>query len=162
MVYSLLVTMDHPLADEFALNFNEMIRADGGRGIFPRDVMAISLDDVERFKRRDNPRSSMDSALGVVARETFPKLRHKRILMCEFRLNYKNWRNISKTELEKKVQNSKSLLHENYEGNIEPTCFFIFDKSIYQQVKNHFARIFHSRTKNRIVTTEEDFFSLIF
>lgn len=38
MVYSLLVTMDHPLADEFALNFNEMIRADGGRGIFPRDV----------------------------------------------------------------------------------------------------------------------------
>lgn len=38
MVYSLLVTMDHPLADEFALNFNEMIRADGGRGIFPHDV----------------------------------------------------------------------------------------------------------------------------
>ena len=42
MVYSLLVTMDHPLADEFALNFNEMIRADGGRGIFPHDVNITS------------------------------------------------------------------------------------------------------------------------
>ena len=82
--------------------------------------------------------------------------------MCEFRFNYKNWRNISKSELEDKVKNSKILLQRDYMGQIESKCFFIFDEKIYQQVKNYFGRIYMSKTKKRIVTTEKELLELLF
>lgn len=162
MEYDVDVTNDHPLAGKFAFNFNNMVKADGGKGIFPENAIAISLDDAERAQGRAVLRRTMDSALGVVTRGTSDRTSNKRMLMCEFRFNYRNWKNISKTELEEKVENAKTLLRTDYTGSIEPKCFFIFNKNIYQQVKNHFARIYNSRTKNRVVSTEEIFRKLIF
>lgn len=162
MVYNLDVTKDHPLADKFALDFNDMVKADGGRGVFPGETVAISLDNAERAKRKHAPESTMDSALGITSRGSLPRTRNKRMLMCEFRFKHKNWKNISKTELEEKVAYSKSLMQENYDGNIESKCFFIFDKSVYQQAKSYFSRAYSTRTGGRIVVTEEEFLELIF
>ncbi len=106
MVYSFEVTDDHPLAKQFALNLNIMVKKDGGKGVFPTEAIAISLDEAERSKRRIISHKTMDAAIGVIARKTWPDLRNKRMVLCEFRFNYANWKNISKTELEEKVTNS--------------------------------------------------------
>lgn len=162
MVYNLDVTKKHPLAEQFASNLNDMVKTDGGKGVFPDDVIAISLDNAERAERRTAPRKTMDSALGLVARRPPGRKVNEKMLMCEFRFNYKNWRNISKSELEDKVKNSKMLLQRNYTGQIESKCFFIFDEKIYEQAKNYFARIYMSKTKKRVVTTEREFQILFF
>lgn len=162
MVYDSDVTKAHPLAENFSSNFNDMIKADGGMGIFPNDTVAISLDAVERSKRRQEPKKTMDSALGVVSKENPGRKRNKRMLLCEFRFNSNNWRYIKTNELEEKIDHSKSLLMENYEGQIEPKCFFIFNKNIYQQVKNLFGRLYHGKKDIRIVVTEEEFKDFIF
>lgn len=162
MVYSKEVTSDHPLSKQFALSLNEMVTTDGGEGLFPDEAIAISLDNAEHSRRGSSPVKTMDSAIGIAARQTFPELRNKRMVMCEFRFNYKNWKNIRSTELEEKIDQSRSLLQENYTGKIDPKCFFLFDERIVEQVRNLFFRIYPSKKNDRIVKTEKEFKQLIF
>jgi len=162
MVYNIIVTTDHPFANKFALNLNELVKNDGGKGIFPEESVAISLDKVERSYKRAAPLKTMDVAIGVIARRTEPDLRNKRMLLCEFRFNYKNRENISKTELEKKITNSQSMLRDNYEGQIDQKCYFLFNSNIIQQMRYIFSRIYNTRTVYRIVSSEEDFMAAIF
>lgn len=162
MVYDLDVTNNHPLANKFALNFNDMIKDDGGKGVFPEKAVAISLDKAESAESRAKTLKTMDSAIGVIAKRSFGKKCNERMLMCEFRCNYKNWRNISITELEEKIENSKKLLQWEYIGQIDSRCFFIFNENIYEQVRHLFARKYISKTKNRVVITEDEFRDLIF
>lgn len=70
MEYNVDVTNDHPLAGKFAFNFNNMVKADGGKGIFPENAIAILLDDAERVQGRAVLLKTMDSALGVITRGT--------------------------------------------------------------------------------------------
>jgi len=42
----------------------------------------------------------MDIANGVVKRGSIAKAKNKQILLCEFKFNYKNHRNISKSEID--------------------------------------------------------------
>lgn len=162
MVYNLEVTNNHPLANKFASSLNDMIIADGGKGVFPEYAIAISLDKAECADRRAVQLKTMDSALGVIARKFSGKKCYERMLMCEFRCNYKNWRNISITELEDKIENSRKLLQREYLGQIDTRCFFIFNKSVFEQVRNLFARKYISNTKHRVIITEEEFRNLIF
>lgn len=162
MVYDLDVTNNHPLANKFALNFNDLIKADGGKGVFPENAIAISLDMAEKAERRAKNLKTMDSAIGVIARRSSGKKCNERMLMCEFRCNYKNSENISKTELEEKIENSKSHLQWKYTGQIEPCCYFIFSERIIHQARSRFARIYNTRIKDREVVTEEGFRDLIF
>lgn len=162
MVYSSEVTKEHPLAKDFALNLNELIKSEGGKGIFPNYAVSISLDNVEKGKRKASPNSTMDIAIGVCSRESLPEIKNKKIVMCEFRFNYRNWKNISKSELENKVNYSRTLLQESFIGQIDNRCFFLFDKSIFEQVKNHLARLYNNRIKERIVLTEEQFKEMFF
>lgn len=162
MVYSKEVTSNHPLSMRFALSLNEMVIADGGKGLFPDEAIVISLDDVEHDRRSSSPVKTMDAAIGIAARQTLPALRNKRMIMCEFRFNYKNWKNLRSAELEAKIDHSKSLLQENYTGNIDPKCFFLFDEGIVEQVRNLFSRIYPSKRNVRIVKTEKEFKKLIF
>ncbi|MDD2244703.1 MAG: hypothetical protein VB079_00715 [Petrimonas sp.] len=162
MVYSFEVTIEHPLAEYFTLNLNQLVKSDGGKGVFPAECVAISIDNVERSIRRAEQISTVDIAIGVIARTTYPQLRNKRMLMCEFRFNYKNAENISKTALEDKISNSQRILRDKYEGLIDQKCYFLFDKKIISQAINRFSRIYNTRTTYRIATTEEEFNKIIF
>lgn len=125
MEYSLIATQEHPYASGFGHNLNELVRKDEGTGIFPNETIAISLDEVEKSLRKNQPSKTMDTALGIIKRGTAKRPKNKRMLLCEFRFNYKNPGNISKTEIEGKVIYSKTLLMCGFNGDIEPKCYFL-------------------------------------
>lgn len=153
--------MAHPYAETHAESLNVLVRKDGGLGGFPESTKAISLDKVEKSYRKACPHETMDVAVGVIRAGT-KDMKNKRMLLCEFRFNVQNWRNISKTVLENKVSYSKELLKAGFEGQIEQKCYFLFGEKIIEQVKNHFGRIYASQVKYRVVSTEQGFKDLLF
>lgn len=161
MEYNLAITLEHPYASTYAHLLNELIQKDGGSGLFPDEIKAISLDGIERSFKKDRPDPTMDVALGVADKRN-NAIVNKRMLLCEFRFNYKNPRNISKSDIEGKVNYSSALLKNNYEGQIDPKCYFLFSESVCQQAKYRFSRIYSGRTANRIVETERSFKDLLF
>lgn len=156
MEYNLDVTTEHPLAT-FAQSLNSLIKSDGGKGIFNDDVVAISLDDVEKSFKKGIHNETMDVAVGVIRKGSSKNPKGKRMLLCEFRLNYKKPENISKTEIDNKIRNSKSMLQSGYIGNIHDKYFFLFSYKVVNQAKSYIARRMAGRIKDIEVITEQDF-----
>lgn len=161
MEYNLDVTLEHPYSADFAHSFNDLVREDGGSGIFPYETVAISLDEVEKSFRKAHHAKTMDAALGVIKRGTVENPRNKRMLLCELRFNYKNPANISKGDIDGKVNYSKNLLTSFDMIGVEPKCYFLFNCQVVEQAKSFFSRIYVTRTQTRIVCTEEEFKNLL-
>jgi len=161
MEYNYELTLAHPLAKAYSKDINILIKEDGGQGRFVVDTIVISLDDAEKGSRKGDRSKTMDIALGVINRGTSKKPKNKRILLCEFRFNYKNVKNISATEIKNKIDYSKELLKTNYDSSIDMNTYFLFKKNIYQQARSELSRRMSGRNKNIIVTTEEGFKELI-
>ncbi len=158
MEYSNDVTLSHPLS-KHARNLNELSRNDGGKGLFDNDAIAISLDDAEH-SRGVSPNMTMDIAIGTIRKGTADNPRNEKMTMCEFRFNFKSMKNISKTDLEEKIRHSRTLLQQD-EYPINETCYFLFSDNLINQARNAFNRLYHTRTKHRVVKTEAEMSELL-
>ena len=121
MKYCQKTTKSHPLAisNSYCIQkINDIIKIEGGNTFpFSEDNVALNLDKVVKEKHLHNFRS-MDMTIGVSQNNV------KKMLLIEFKLNYKVPANISEDECKRKIQNSKTLLGQ--EIAISNTPIFIF------------------------------------
>jgi hypothetical protein len=121
-------------------SINEVIEKDDSTKtnlIFERDVIVINLDEAEKVISRGQqckPSKSMDICFGLTNKEF-----NLSILLVEFRFNYRNMRNLDKSELDGKLQGSKKLLGESI--SIKDEYIFIFQKDLQQQAKSRLQRM---------------------
>jgi len=161
MEYSNKITFEHPLSNTYSKDINILVKTDGGQGRFIPNTMVISLDDAEKGVGKSNRSKTMDIALGVINRGTSKNPKNKRILLCEFRFNYKNPKNISATEIKDKIDYSKKLVRKDYDGVIDSNMYFLFNVNIDAQARSIINRKMSGRVKNIIITTERGFKELI-
>lgn len=156
MEYNEEVTRDHPLAN-YINSLNSLVVSDGGRGIFANEAIAISLDEAEIALRKSSPSPTMDIALGVIKRGTSANPKSKKIVLCEFRFNYKKPKNIDGKNIKNKINYSKSLVQNGYFGSIHNKFYFLFDKKVVAQALHHIGRLFNNNLKDIKIITEEEF-----
>jgi hypothetical protein len=117
--------------------------------------IAINIDDVERYlskKEKRNSKKTMDMSFGAIKSKT------KCFILAEYRLNYTNPNNLSKSELDDKIKNTLDLLGN--EINIS-TFLFIFSPNVKNHA-NYIIRRLYSNRPNYIALDISDFKSNYF
>ncbi len=119
----------------------------------------LDMDCVENQLAIEEQRKrfkSMDSALVVVQEsDDTPK-----IILVEFRFNYKKMSNLTKVELFDKVAGSTNALENTL--IIDDKYYFIFNANLKQQAINRFRRMVPSMPHNFIATDIHELKTLFF
>lgn len=119
----------------------------------------LDMDCVENQLAIEGQRKrfkSMDSALVVVQEsDDTPK-----IILVEFRFNYKKMSNLTKVELFEKVAGSTNALENTL--TIDAKYYFIFNANLKQQAINRFRRMVPSMPHNFIATDIHELKTLFF
>lgn len=105
------------------------------------DEECLNMDSIEKKiaqKEKRNARKTMDISFGVVDGK------NKRFVLCEYRLNYKNLKNLDKKELNDKLSNTKNLL--GFEPPIHNHYYFVFTHKIKQQAINVLRRLYQNKS----------------
>jgi hypothetical protein len=110
------------------------------RTCFTKEV-CLNLDDYEVHNAKRNGtanQKTMDFCFGVKTPND-----KKKIVLVELRLNYTNWRNISRKELDEKINHSKVIL-----GQIPIILnhyYFVFSPPIKNQAHNYLRRMYSNK-----------------
>ena len=156
MEYSLSFTKQHPLSKHSLKSINSIIKKEGGKGVFKEGTLAINLDEVERSYKKSQSSNTMDMVLGINLSENKDSM-----LLCEIKLRVDYPKNIKSKEITSKVTYSRSLIRDNYDGSLEQKNYFLFKKEQKNQAKNTISRIFHNRSSEYEVLTEQEFAELL-
>lgn len=127
----------------------------------PDGIVSIDLDSYENSLSGDNEKT-VDAAVGIANYEN-NKFSNPRLLLVELRLNYTgDAHNSSTKDMKKKEQHSRNLLI--HRANLDPRCFFIFDKSVAPKRLNIHNRLAVSDTsiKKWIIVSPEGLKNLFF
>ena len=89
----------------------------------------------------------MDMSFGI------KKGNSKEMILCEYRLRYKNINNISKSELDSKIKFSIDIL--GYEIAIHNIYLFIFSNKLKQQAYNKLRRLYFYKPNHVAIDLEE-------
>lgn len=163
MVYNEQATLSHPLSRKFSENLNKLSIKDGGKGLFKKDAIAISLDKVEKSKKIDQQQETMDIAIGIIKKGTEDKPKNKRLLMCEFKFRVTNPGKISTRKIENKINNSRSMLQKGYlEGSIHPVNYILFQDHMAGQGRRAISSRLKNKKNNIQVCSESDLKNLLF
>jgi len=68
----------------------------------------------------------------------------KNMVLVELRLNYTNWKNLSKKELDEKISHSKIILGQS--PLILNHFYFIFSSQIKNQAHNYLRRLYMNKS----------------
>jgi len=135
MKYCQETTKSHPLAisnSNCLQKINDIIKNEGGNTFpFNANDIALNLDKVVIEKHLQNL-CSMDMTIGISQNNA------KKMLLIEFKLNYRVPKNISGKECKRKIQDSIKLLGQ--EIAISNTPIFIFKTNLLSQAKNILSR----------------------
>lgn len=104
------------------------------------DEECLNMDTIEKKiaqKEKRNARKTMDISFGVADGK------NKRYVLCEYRLNYKNPNNLSKSELNAKLSNTKDLL--GTELPIHNHFYFVFSNKI-EEAKYYLRRLYQNKS----------------
>lgn len=120
----------------------------------------LDMDCVEKQLAKEEGQrkklKSMDSALVVVQESDAT---HK-IILVEFRFNYKKMSNLTKVELFEKMAGSTNALENTL--IIDDKYYFIFNANLKQQAINRFRRMVPSMPHNFIATDIHELKTLFF
>ncbi len=144
MKYCAQTTQDHKIAVEHEClqGLDELMIQEGYIGATPffhPQVQILNLDIAESkvaAKEMRVPNKSMDLAFGL-RDDSLNGL--KKMLLVELRFNYINMRNLKRSDLIGKVQESKLIMENNPE--VEGYFIFIFQTNIKAQATNRFFRM---------------------
>lgn len=129
-------SMQHPAC---LIDFNSLIVKEGFNAnlpVFENGIDVLDLDCVERVLAASagrNQNKSMDCTFAIKD-DTNAEL-----LLVEFRFNYQNMKNLTRTELIGKVQGSLSALGTSM--NVHQNYVFIFQSNLKQQAINRLFRM---------------------
>jgi len=134
-----------------------IFKNEGGKGSFQASERIVSLDCIETKiakKIKSNKGSTMDMAF-IVAQN-----KKKKLLFTDFKLRVKpNLSSIKKTDILKKLSNSKSRYRLNYE--LCNDVYFVFNKNITKQAQSRLKYLFGAKTQNTSISIH-DFYNLLF
>lgn len=137
------ITTQHYIAANFnkcIVNFDAFCKAEGAKKTPFSNEECVNLDKVESIMAKSekrNLRKTMDAFFGI-------KLGHqKKIILCEFRLNYKNVNNLSKSELDAKLSNSINIIGHNPMIN---NCYlFVFNSNLKNQAYRRLRALYSNK-----------------
>lgn len=128
------VAIQHPNCIE---EIDSLSKRDGAKKTPFQDEICINLDNVEiclAKKDKRNNRKTMDFSFGIKV------INQSKFVLVELRLNYKNINNLSKTELDSKIYNSKIILGQN--PNLLNHYYFVFKSNLKNQAHRNLRRIY--------------------
>lgn len=134
------VVRGHSLFDSCKSTLNEVsLRDYQGRYYFNPAIECLDMDTYEKdVQRRGQPSRTTDAVIGISTYENGNAI-DPRLLLVELRMGYCNVSNLSKSDIESKVQNTKSLLAA--EKPINRDSVFVFNDKFFSQAKYWFDRI---------------------
>jgi hypothetical protein len=152
--YCEATTCGHNLAKKYSdciESIHALIRNEGGKKSLFKDEKCLNLDKIEtkqaQEKKQEIKFATMDCSFGISYRK------QKRMILCEYRLRYKNVNNISKTELDSKIAHSKNVLGATC---IIHNCYlFIFSSEIKEQAKNKLRRLYNGNKAVKAMDVNE-------
>ena len=142
-------TAQHHITIKFKkciVNFDAFCKAEGAKKTPFSNEDCVNLDMVENIiaqSEKRNSRKTMDAFFGI-------KLEHQRkVVLCEFRLNYKNVNNLSKSELDGKLSNSINLIGHN--PMINNSYLFVFNSNLKNQAYRRLRALYSNKKKMQAV-----------
>lgn len=162
LIYDNGVVEGHSLYLLCGSTLNEVSKRDyPASDYFNSDIQCLDMDTYEKtILRKSHAEHTVDAVIGISTYENNQAL-NPRLLLIELRMGYKNVSNLSKTEMERKVTHTKSLL--GGEKTIERESVFLFDKTVASQAERWFDR--QSRTGGELkdckVCSVSDFSTII-
>ena len=104
---------------------------------FDSRIECLDIDAYERNVCGENPDNTVDAVIGVCNCKNDKRKTMPRLMLLELRMDYESNRNLSVSQMTKKVAHTRDLLGGDV--LIEPNSYFIFDNAIGEQVKRWFA-----------------------
>lgn len=151
MIYCEHTTKNHPISLSHPSCLEELsnvIKNEGGNNSgCPTNCFVLNLDKLVKNNNFSHM-SSMDISFGISTERINPK-----IVLVEFKYNLKSPKNITKNEIEDKINDSITLLSR--EPSINNEYYFVFPSKIKEQALRHFYSLFRKNTKYLITDTEE-------
>lgn len=134
---------------QIALNYSDCIQKidsvcikDGAKRTCFTNEICLNLDDYEVHNAKRNGtanQKTMDFCFGVKTPND-----KKKIVLVELRLNYTNWKNLRKNELDEKISHSKVILGQS--PIILNHFYFIFSSQIKNQAHNYLRRLYLNKS----------------
>ncbi len=145
LTYCSTTTNNHKIASicpQCVQKINAVCIKDGAKHTCFTNEVCLNIDDFETFlaqhEKRDKQKT-MDFSFGV----NIENRNEQKMILVELRLNYTNWRNISKKELDDKINHSKVIL--GHSPIISNQYYFVFKSDLKQQAHNHLRRLYLNR-----------------
>lgn len=107
------------------------------RYIFDTRINCLDIDTYEKTIHKSNANNTVDAVIGICTCTNDKRKTAPRLLLIELRMDYKSTRNLSATQMNKKVKYTKELLGADI--LLDKNNYFIFDKSVIYQMKRWFA-----------------------
>jgi hypothetical protein len=151
--YCETTTCEHNLAIKYPdciESIHAVIHNEGGKKSFFKTEKCLNLDKIEikqAQEKKHEIKATMDCSFGIFHGK------QKRMILCEYRLRYKNVNNLSKTELDSKITHSKNLL-----GTIcviHKCYLFVFSSEIKEQAKNKLRRLYNGSKAIEVIDVNE-------
>lgn len=108
-----------------------------GRYHFNTSIMCLDTDTYEKSLQKPHSDRTVDAVIGV-ATYSNNRASNSCLMLVELRMNYKNTRNLSVTEIENKIAYTRnSIIGGN--APIKNESIFIFDKNVSEQARRWFS-----------------------
>lgn len=105
---------------------------------FNLEIECLDIDAYVKGTHPEQSRSSVDAVIGICSCRNDRTQINERLLLLEFRMDYKNINNLSSTELIRKIEGTIDIL--GYDIKINDEYYFLFDNGVINQVKSWFNR----------------------
>lgn len=155
MKYCEQTTLAHPVCNSCnsVLDLiSELFSAEGCRSNHFNEEKGISLDKLEisRCKGASSRQPTMDMAVGIKRKDSPPQSpRSPQMLLVELKLRVNRPANIGKSDIEKKINHSISLLTR--EVTINDKKILIFSDNQFQVAKSHIARLYSNSPQSKVL-----------
>lgn len=139
IIYNNDVLKQHSLYRHCASTLNAVSERDyPNKNYFNPLIECLDMDTYEKKQCSGNADCTVDTVIGISTCKN-KVTSSNRLLLVELRLDYINAKNLSKSELEQKVEHTKDLLSS--ELSIEQNNIFIFTDNVAQQARSFMTRL---------------------
>ena len=135
------------------VNLDVLFKREGGLGKNLNNYLCLDLDQVEtNISKRDkrNKNSTVDCVFGI------SKNNQSKIVLCELKFNSKKPTNLKKTDLDAKLNYSKSIIGQ--QPSIYQKAIYLFKAKVKNQAKSHIRRLYSNRNICEVFD-EQDFYN---
>lgn len=161
-VYCLKTTTNHPISERYkdCLELlDEITQKESDKKVKTPflNEMALNLDAVETASPRTKNKATMDVAFGISKNAG----KSGQIILCEYRLNYKSVKKISKSGLDAKIKGSSELL--GGEVPIYKPYLFVFNSNVKASAISKLRRFSSNKVVYRALDIQDlyhDYFKI--